>query len=376
MPVSPELLAEAQRQLGICNACRYCEGYCATFPALEARARYEEADVAYLANLCHDCGACVQACMYTPPHEFAVDIRTLLADVRRESYAAYAWPQRLASLFSHGWKTLAAALLMGAVVAVAIALGAEGGAAFARHTGDGAFYEVVPYWLLLVATFALSGWALAVLVGGFRSFRRASESGRPAGRRRSWLRALGDVARLVWLRGGGDGCYYPSPKRPSGSRRWLHASLFYGVLLAFAATVVAAIYQHGLGDDPPYPLSSLPVVLGLAGGAGMVAGATGLLLLKPASRVGARRTMRALDYAFLVALELAAVTGIALLALRSTVAMGSLLIVHLAAVYALYLSAPYGKFVHAVYRLAALVVFEQERAGERNGRRGGPAGPA
>jgi citrate/tricarballylate utilization protein len=361
-----ELLAEAQRQLGICNACRYCEGYCATFPALEARARYEAADVAYLANLCHDCGACVQACMYTAPHEFAVDIRTLLSDVRRESYAAYAWPRRLAGVFSRGWTALAAATIMGAAVALAIALGAEGGSAFERHEGEGAFYEVVPYWLLLVASFALSGWALAVLVGGFRSFRRASEGTRPASGGRSWLRALDDAARLVWLRGGGDGCYYPSPKRASGVRRWLHAALVYGVLLAFAATIAAAIYQEGLGDDPPYPLASVPVVLGLAGGAGMVAGATGLLLLKPRSRVGARRAMLSLDYAFLVALELAAVTGIALLALRDTVAMGSLMIVHLAAVYALYLSAPYGKFVHAVYRLAALVVYHRDRALDRD----------
>jgi citrate/tricarballylate utilization protein len=356
---SPELLAEAQRQLGICNACRYCEGYCATFPALEARAPYEASDVAYLANLCHDCGACVQACMYTTPHEFAVDIRTLLSDVRHESYAAHAWPRQLASLFSRGWKTFAATTVVGACVALAIALGAEGGSAFARHTGDRSFYRVVPYWLLLLASFAVSGWALAVLVGGFRSFVRASGRGR-----RSWLRALDDAARLVWLRGGGDGCYYPSPTRTSGLRRWLHGALFYGVLLAFAATIVAAIFQDGLGDDPPYPLASLPVVLGLAGGAGMVAGATGLLLLKPASRVGARPAARALDYAFLVALELAAGTGIALLAVRTTVAMGSVLIVHLTAVYALFLSAPYGKFVHGVYRLAALVVFRGEHARE------------
>ena len=26
-----ELVAEAQRMLAICNACRYCEGYCAVF---------------------------------------------------------------------------------------------------------------------------------------------------------------------------------------------------------------------------------------------------------------------------------------------------------------------------------------------------------
>ena len=27
-------LAEAARQVEICNACRYCEGYCAVFPAM------------------------------------------------------------------------------------------------------------------------------------------------------------------------------------------------------------------------------------------------------------------------------------------------------------------------------------------------------
>ena len=44
------LLAEARRQLGICNACRYCEGYCAVFPALERRSILLDGDVAYLAN--------------------------------------------------------------------------------------------------------------------------------------------------------------------------------------------------------------------------------------------------------------------------------------------------------------------------------------
>ena len=33
----PELVEEAQRVLAICNACRYCEGYCAVFPALQRR---------------------------------------------------------------------------------------------------------------------------------------------------------------------------------------------------------------------------------------------------------------------------------------------------------------------------------------------------
>jgi citrate/tricarballylate utilization protein len=32
----------------ICNACRYCEGYCAVFPAMEQRRVFTKADLTYL----------------------------------------------------------------------------------------------------------------------------------------------------------------------------------------------------------------------------------------------------------------------------------------------------------------------------------------
>jgi citrate/tricarballylate utilization protein len=57
---------EAARQLQICNACRYCEGFCAVFPAMTRRLEFGAADVHYLANLCHGCGACLHACQYAP----------------------------------------------------------------------------------------------------------------------------------------------------------------------------------------------------------------------------------------------------------------------------------------------------------------------
>ena len=66
--------AEVARQLQICNACRYCEGFCAVFPAMTRRLEFAKADIHYLANLCHNCGACLHACQYAPPHEFAVSV--------------------------------------------------------------------------------------------------------------------------------------------------------------------------------------------------------------------------------------------------------------------------------------------------------------
>ncbi|MBV8249280.1 MAG: tricarballylate utilization protein TcuB, partial [Comamonas sp.] len=57
---------EVARVMQICNACRYCEGFCAVFPAMTRRLEFGKADVHYLANLCHNCGACLHACQYAP----------------------------------------------------------------------------------------------------------------------------------------------------------------------------------------------------------------------------------------------------------------------------------------------------------------------
>ena len=99
MPALDQLIGEAQRMLAICNACRYCEGYCAVFPALERRLEFGEDEIHYLANLCHNCGSCLYACQYAPPHEFQLNFPRLLAEVRAETYRKYAWPAALGGLF-------------------------------------------------------------------------------------------------------------------------------------------------------------------------------------------------------------------------------------------------------------------------------------
>ena len=60
-------------------------------------------------------------------------------------------------------------------------------------------------------------------------------------------------------------------------------------------------------------------------------------------------------------LFLTALTGIALLLLRDTAAMGPLLALHLGVVFALFITMPYGKFVHGIYRYVALVRYARER---------------
>jgi len=344
-----DLLGEARRQLDVCNACRYCEGYCAVFPALERRTILLDGDVAQLANLCHDCRACFQACMYAPPHEFGVDVPALLARARMESYERFAWPRPLGIAFRHPSLAVVGATAAGVALALAAALAF--GDPLAAAADPGAFYAVVPYVLMLVPALVASAFVVAVLVAGMARFWRATGgTTRQLLHARRWLVAGREALTLRWLGGGGGGCYYPDPERPSGVRRALHLAVVGGLALAFAATAAAAVLQDVLGRQPPYAVLSAPVLLGTAGGVAVIVGCTGLLAL----RLGTEAA-RSLDMAFLAVLDLAAVTGMLTLGLRATPALGPALTLHLGSLVALFVTAPYGKLVHAVYRFAALL---------------------
>lgn len=357
-----DLLREANRQLTICNACRYCEGYCAVFPALERRRTVTESDVLYLSNLCHDCRDCYSACMYAEPHEFDVNIPAVLSDVRLEVYERYASPRAFGAALRSQPSAVVGTVLASILLLALVALGTTGTTAFSFERGPGAFYRVIPYAAML-ALFSLAAlYVIVVWVGGALRFWRDTDS---PSRGRLGMKALGVAAvealTLRYLRGGGAGCDYPTAPG-SYSRLVFHTLVFYGFLAAFAATIVAAIYQDIFGMLPPYPVLSIPVLSGLSGGIGLVAGSTGLLYLKTRSNpIPASWGMRILDYAFLVLLDGVAITGIALLVLRDSRLMAALLVVHLGSVLGLFLTAPYGKFVHFVYRTAALIQNQLEQ---------------
>jgi citrate/tricarballylate utilization protein len=127
VPMSPAE-TEVARQMQICNACRYCEGFCAVFPAMTRRLEFGAADIHYLANLCHNCGACLHACQYAPPHEFAVAVPQALAKVRADTYAQYAWPPAFGALYRKNGLTVALALSAALALFLVLAVGAVPGA--------------------------------------------------------------------------------------------------------------------------------------------------------------------------------------------------------------------------------------------------------
>ena len=360
MPELLDLVQEANRQFAVCNACRYCEGYCAVFPAAESRSEIGLGDLALLSNLCHDCRACYQACMFTPPHEFDLNIPTLLSDARLGSYRHYTWPGVVRRLFLRPGRAAIGASLVGlALVLLAVALHGGLNGLLTPNFGPGSFYRLIAYEVMVASALVLTALAVLAVAGGFWTmWRDTGGTARQLLDVRSWWRAVLDTVALRNLGGGGDGCYYPEAAVPSHLRRGLHQSVLLGFVLSFGATVAAAFEQDILGIVPPYPLLSAPVLMGAVGGVLIIVGCTGLLVMRwrqPSFDRGlASPVSRALSVSFLLLLEWIALSGMLLLALRDTPAMGVLLVTHLAAVAGLFVTAPYGKLAHAVPRFAAL----------------------
>jgi citrate/tricarballylate utilization protein len=361
---------EIARVMQICNACRYCEGFCAVFPAMTRRLEFNAADTHYLANLCHNCGACLYACQYAPPHEFAVNVPKAMAKLRVKTYQDYAWPAALGRLYQRAGLTVALALAGGIALFLVLVVARNGSLIHPPLAGN--FYAIFPHNFLaglFGIVFALVVIALGVGVARFwREVSPAREAGPTSGadlakaRGPAAAEATMDVARLRYLGGGhGEGCN-DEDDRFTSRRRWLHQVTLYGFLLCFAATSVATLYHYLFAWEAPYPLLSLPVVLGTLGGIGLLIGPVGLFLL------GLRRdpeqgdtAQRPMDRGFIALLVLVSATGLALLVWRDTGFMALWLAVHLGTVMALFLTLPYGKFAHGAFRSAALFKYAIEK---------------
>lgn len=339
---------EARRQIEICNACRYCEGFCSVFPAMTRNKAFADGDLTQLANLCHNCRGCYYACQYTAPHEFALNIPAALAEVRVQSWERLARPQALARLFqTHG-------VAVAGLLVVALAWFFWALSVWRPETGDG-FYTHLAH-NTLVAIFVPAFVAPLVLIAlSVRDYWREVGGGRV--RLAHVMAALNSAARMKNLSGGhGDGCNFEDGDRFTDRRRLFHQLMMYGFLLCFASTASGTVMHYALGWQAPYPLWSLPKLLGLPGGVMMVAGAAGLawLKLRADKTLGAARVWGG-EMAFVLLLGIVALTGLALYAATGTGSVGPLLAIHLATVMVLFLLMPFSKMVHGFFRMAALV---------------------
>lgn len=362
--------AEIARVMQICNACRYCEGFCAVFPAMTRRLEFSKADTHYLANLCHNCGSCLYACQYAPPHEFAVNVPQAMAKVRVRTYQDYAWPRAFGRLYDRAGLTIALALAVGLALFMILALAMNGRLIHEPLAGN--FYAIFPHNFLAVLFGVVFLFAILALGVGVTRFWRAVSPTRDGdlaaiaaaakARAPAAVEAVTDVARLRYLGGGhGDGCNEGDDAFTLWRRRF-HQLTLYGFLLCFAATCVATLYHYLFDLHAPYAFTSAPVILGSLGGLGLIIGPIGLLWLNlKRDALRADIQQNTMDRGFIMLLILVSASGFALLLLRDTRFMALWLAIHLGTVMALFLTLPYGKFAHGIFRSAALLKFNLEK---------------
>ena len=348
----------AKKSCIICNSCRYCEGLCAVFPAMERFREFSDKDMDYLANLCHQCSECFYDCQYAPPHEFNVSIPRQFAQIRKESYKNYVFPSFLGKVFDKNaifsTSILVIVLFLGFVLSSMI-----GDSSDLASTQDGNFYTIIPY-NYMVSVFSVVG-VLVLLAVLISCMRYAKTINIPKISFSVFIQTLKDVITLKYLGGhNSEGCTYPNAER-SNVRRFFHHFTAYGFVFCLISTTLAAIYSHSLGLQAPYPLFSLPKAFGLVGGILLCIGLIGLFILKlKADKMIKDSVSIGMDYALLCMLFVVSASGLVLMYFKTSPLLAPLLWFHLSCVLAFFVIIPYSKFVHIFYRFLALLKYNAE----------------
>lgn len=338
--------AEAQRQLGICTSCRYCEGYCAAFKSVTRHRTFDVATVSQIANLCHNCRGCYYACQYTEPHEFGLNIPALLANVRAQNWEEHIQPQLVTrQMQRHVWPYVLLIVLF--VLLFSVAVGAPWVSAMP-------FYSLISHNTMVLIFMPLFVLPVIALIFGLKRYWKSIGAEHLCFS--DVRQAVASAVTMKQLDGGqGQGCNYESGERYTSARRWAHQAAMYGFLLCFLSTSVATIYHYLLSYPAPYPFFSLPKLFGVSGGVLLTAGCTVLIYLKRMAdnQLGSQKRQLA-EYTFTTLLLLVGLTGLLLYWCKGTAVAGGLLIVHLSVVATFFIAIPYSKMSHGFFRLAAL----------------------
>ena len=155
------------------------------FPAMEERVLFAKADLTYLANLCHNCGECLYACQFAPPHEFGINVPQTLARIRVRSYENHSWPPALGAAFRHHGVATALGLVGRLTLLMLVATWIMNPEGLRQPSGD--FYAVVPHGVMVSPLWrcrylrCFSRWAWGPVGSGVRF------SPAPPSRPRVWM---------------------------------------------------------------------------------------------------------------------------------------------------------------------------------------------
>ena len=359
MPVN-ETTTEAIRVMTICNACRYCEGHCAVFPAMERQTEFTQNNIEFLSNLCHQCGACYQHCQYADPHEFDINVPAVFEQARLESYTQFLWPAFMQPAVLNGSKFMATSLLVSISLFLLAVAGQVGVSQIVAPQVS--FYNLMPH-SVMASIFSFS--AVVVVISWWMTLRGYWHSiSLPSPwsiGMASYSAAIASALTLKNLDGGhGDGCY-ESGESPSLWKRRYHHLVLIGLFLCFSATLAGTFYHYGLNVPAPYNWLTLPKILGMTGGIILLVGCVGLFRIKQTTDQRLVSNDNGYGMSLTVLLFLTSLTGLALPIAKGTGALGLLLAVHLGCVLALFLNFAWGKFTHGFFRLIALLADEHQK---------------
>lgn len=345
--MSDEHIVEAQRQLTVCNACRYCEGFCSVFPALQRERTYSLGSVTQLSNLCHNCRACHYACQYSSPHEFKINIPQALSNVRVESWERHSKPQVFSKAFQRHGSLICLSLVM--AISLFFILVSQ------NPASDVGFYAFISHNVMVLVFAPAFTLPLLITALALRSYWHEIQ-----GRRVQFShikQAFSQAFTLRNLSGGqGQGCNFENEDRYSNSRRYLHQATVLGFLLCFSSTASGTVMHYFLNWPAPYAWYTAPKLLGVPGGVLLTIGCAGLAYLKcRADRSLSTQSIWGAEMAFVLLLGSTGLTGLILYAATGTSFVSPALAVHLACVLVLFILIPYSKMIHGFFRMAALV---------------------
>ena len=363
-------IQQARRQLEICNACRYCESNCSVFPALHRQRVLSDSDINQLANLCHNCRGCHYACQYAAPHEFAINIPKILAEVRQNTWQINAVPEFLAKAFHHSGTAIALTVIAGFALLLwtiqassslpsASSLPSTTSLLSTTPPSASGFYSLLPHYAMIGIFMPAFLLPMVAILISLRKYWRSI--GGTSVKISDIAAAIESVTSMKNLAGGhGEGCNFQDEDRFTNAQRWFHQATMYGFLLCFAATGTATLLHYLFNLPAPYDLVSLPKVLGITGGLLLSTGTLGLAYLKlKADRTLADQRVWGGEMAFIALLFFVSTTGLALYLFASSRWLPELLAIHLGSVLAFFLLMPFSKMVHGFYRLASLIRDEQ-----------------
>jgi len=336
------LMEEASRQLTICNACRYCEGFCDVWDAIERRREFSHGDLLHLSNLCHDCRACYYACPFIPPHELMINIPKVLGDVREQSYEKFVFPKVLVRVMRRSG--LAYLFLTTLIFVTTLYY------VFLLH-GLSAFYEtsltmqeLFPYPVFFVAEYSLYIYVFFLWFIQGRSYWKDISNGRKMNVK-AIGRAILDVFTHKDFKGGGAGCNYPS-ENGSLFRLFAHASVMFGFIIDWITILF-------------YPFANVVVISIYFIGSVLIFAGAGLLLLMR-FKADKKPDSKSISSAFTAMMFSTGASGIIFITLISSPEWIIFFLLRDSLIAAIFIMAPFTKFLHPVYRFISLVLNRYE----------------